>query len=84
MMARSGPVTPNHKEYLGDVLSSAKHLLSLINDILDLSKVETGKFEFRPERLKLGKIIGEVRRHRSGHGGEKADRDQDRDRLRSR
>ena len=56
-----GPVADNHQEYLGDILSSAKHLLGLINDILDLSKVETGKFEFRPERLNLSKIIGEVR-----------------------
>jgi signal transduction histidine kinase len=56
-----GAVTANHREYLGDILSSAKHLLGLINDVLDLSKVETGKMEFRPEPVSLSKIVGEVR-----------------------
>ena len=56
-----GPVSSNHKEYLGDILISAKHLLQLINDVLDLAKVESGKMEFRPETVSLTKVIGEVR-----------------------
>ena len=40
-----GKLTEQQDDYLKDVLSSSKHLLSLINDILDLSKVEAGKLE---------------------------------------
>ncbi len=58
---RVGPVSDDHKEYLGDILTSARHLLQLINDILDLSKVEAGKMEFRPQTVNLQLIIEDVR-----------------------
>jgi PAS domain S-box-containing protein len=58
---RVGPVSGEHKEYLGDILASARHLLQLINDILDLSKVEAGKMEFNPEAVNLPILVGEVR-----------------------
>ncbi|HEX9507558.1 MAG TPA: PAS domain S-box protein, partial [Myxococcales bacterium] len=56
-----GHVSAEHKEYLGDILTSSKHLLQLINDVLDLAKVESGKMEFRPEKVDLAKLVGEVR-----------------------
>ena len=48
------------KELVGDILTSGRHLLQLINDVLDLSKVEAGKLELFPERIKLTSVIGEV------------------------
>jgi PAS domain S-box-containing protein len=56
-----GPVSPDHKEYLGDILTSGHHLLRLINDVLDLAKVESGKMDLRPEPLEPERVIGEVR-----------------------
>jgi protein-histidine pros-kinase len=58
---RVGPVSEEHQEYLGDILTSSRHLLQLINDVLDLAKVESGKMDFRPESTDLAKLVGEVR-----------------------
>jgi PAS domain S-box-containing protein len=57
---RVGEVDEVHKEFLSDILTSARHLLQLINDILDLSKIEAGKFEFRPESTDISRLAREV------------------------
>jgi len=56
-----GPITETNAEFLDDILLSSQHLLHLINDILDLAKVEAGKITFRPEKVRLDSVIGEVR-----------------------
>jgi PAS domain S-box-containing protein len=56
-----GPVSAEHKEYLRDILLSSDRLLRLINDLLDLNKIESGKMEFFPEPITMEKLIGEIR-----------------------
>ena len=56
-----GPLSGEQIDVVGDILTSAQHLLRLINDILDLSKVEAGKMEFRPERIRIETLVFEVR-----------------------
>lgn len=52
-----GPLTARYAEYSQLIHRSGQHLLSLITDILDLSKIESGKWEIKPERLDLIQAI---------------------------
>ena len=67
-----GTVNEKQAEYLEDILSSGQHLLALINDVLDLSKVEAGQVELEitrfslPEALESGVLMV---RERAAQGG---------------
>ena len=56
-----GPVSqPRYRDYAADILFSAQHLLSVINNILDMAKVEAGRWELHEDRLRLDDLIGAV------------------------
>jgi signal transduction histidine kinase len=52
-----GSVNPKQAEYLDDIISSGNHLLSLINDVLDLSKVEAGQIELEVHPFSLREAL---------------------------
>lgn len=56
----SGELTPEQREQVQIVNTSGKHLLSLINDVIDISKVEAGKLEVHVSRFNLKEVIDEV------------------------
>ncbi|MCE1227851.1 MAG: PAS domain S-box protein, partial [Geobacteraceae bacterium] len=55
-----GPVNPEQKENLATILRSGKHLLNLINDVIDVSKIEAGKIEIRFEVFDLYDLLKEA------------------------
>ncbi len=57
-----GKITQKQKKCLTDILASSQHLLSLINEVLDLSKIESGKTELRLTNFTLTDIIEPLKR----------------------
>ncbi len=55
-----GPLTERQARYTGHVYSSGKHLIQLVGDLLDLSKVEAGRFTFQPESLSVANTLEEI------------------------
>jgi PAS domain S-box-containing protein len=55
-----GGVSDQHREYLERIRSSQQHLLSIINDILNFSRIEAGQLEYRTEAVSLRKVIEAV------------------------
>jgi PAS domain S-box-containing protein len=56
----TGEINEEQRKQLSMVYGSAKHLLGLINDILDLSRIESGKMEISTERFKVQDVVSEV------------------------
>lgn len=55
-----GPLNEDQKESLRKVAMNARHLLQLINDVLDISKIESGKIELRPRQVNLRQLIDSI------------------------
>ncbi|MHB2017775.1 MAG: hybrid sensor histidine kinase/response regulator, partial [Candidatus Xenobia bacterium] len=56
----AGPLNPQQKEYLDTVLTSSKHLLRLINDVLDMARIESGRMEYHFEPVDIKQIVDEA------------------------
>jgi PAS domain S-box-containing protein len=57
-----GPIgTPKYQEYAGDIQSSARHLLELINDMLDMARIEVGKYRIEPSPIAIAALMQQVR-----------------------
>src|SRR5690606_37649864 len=53
---------PQYKEYAGDIHASGQHLLNLINELLDLSRIEAGKYDLNEEVISLVDIAADCKR----------------------
>jgi PAS domain S-box-containing protein len=60
LMKLPGPLTADQEKHLTTIRTSANHLLSLINDLLDLAKIESGKVELKLEPVICQEVIEEV------------------------
>jgi signal transduction histidine kinase len=55
-----GPLTDKQQRFVGHILQDARHLLELINEVLDISKIESGRLELKQETFDFGQCVEEV------------------------
>jgi PAS domain S-box-containing protein len=67
-----GPLTEKQRQYVDNILSSGRHLLALITDILDISKIEAGEMRLDCSKLRLATLVEnslDIIRHRTASQG---------------
>ncbi|MCC3531017.1 MAG: response regulator [Microcoleus sp. PH2017_22_RUC_O_B] len=60
LMTRSQTLSPEHQENLSIISSSGEHLLTLINNVLDLSKIESGRTTLNPKKFDLYRLLNDL------------------------
>ena len=71
MESESPPPTNSQRESIGRILQAGWHLLNLINEILDLAKIESGKFSLSPEPVSLSEVFVECKAMIEGHAAKR-------------
>jgi PAS domain S-box-containing protein len=56
----AGPINPEQKRFLTTIKSNTDRLTALINDLLDISRMETGRIRFEPRPLQVGDVVADV------------------------
>ena len=73
-----GRIGANYVEYATEINTAGHHLLDMINDVLDLSKIEAGRYELADDTVELGMVVRILHRHAEAarERGRRADRQQ--------
>ena len=68
---KAGPLTATQAEFVADILTSSRHLLRILNDVLDLAKIEAGRMVLRPRPVDPAELVAEVADTLRGLAGER-------------
>lgn len=71
LMGRAGPINEKQTRYARNILESGRHQLALVNDLLDLAKIEAGKMELHPEQVAVTVLLDTVATMMATHAVEK-------------
>ncbi len=68
---KAGPLEPKAREYLDRVFKSTERLLHMINEMLDISRIESGRVQFHPENFDLTKLAADVQQEFQARASER-------------